>query len=172
MEISLGAAAFWIALAAVLISGGWFKSRSEATKHETIRRIIEKTGEVDEVKLRALFEPPVNPAARARQETIRDILAKTEQVDEALAKELLQPPPNAWDSKPGDGYRAMQVGGTVLLITGLGMVIFFSFVYFAGPAPRVGALFGLGMASVFALLGAGLLCALRFMTPPPKGDRT
>jgi hypothetical protein len=28
----------------VLIAGGWFKTRSEAQKHATLRTIIEKTG--------------------------------------------------------------------------------------------------------------------------------
>ena len=50
--------AFWIALAAVLIAGGWVKSRNEAEKHETLRRLIEKEGAVDEAQMRALLYPP------------------------------------------------------------------------------------------------------------------
>ena len=48
---------FWIALAAVLITGSWFKSRNDAEKHATLRAIIEKNGMVDEAQLRALFGP-------------------------------------------------------------------------------------------------------------------
>ena len=40
MEINVGVAAFWIALAAVIISDHWFKSRREAMKYETIRQIV------------------------------------------------------------------------------------------------------------------------------------
>ena len=38
----MGVVAFWIALAAVLIAGGWAKTRTEAQKHETLRKLIEK----------------------------------------------------------------------------------------------------------------------------------
>jgi hypothetical protein len=60
----MGAAAFWIALAAFLIAAMYFRSRSEATKHETLRQIVEKTGQVDERQLKALFEPPPNAFTR------------------------------------------------------------------------------------------------------------
>jgi hypothetical protein len=59
----MGVVAFWIALAGVLIAGGWFKTRSEAQKHATLRTIIEKTGTVDEEQLRSLLgSPPTRPA--------------------------------------------------------------------------------------------------------------
>ena len=55
----MGAAvAFWVAVAAVLIAGGWFKSRNDAQKYATLRTIIEKNGTADEAQLRALFGPP------------------------------------------------------------------------------------------------------------------
>jgi hypothetical protein len=49
--------AFWIAVAAVLIAGGWFKSRNDAQKYATLRTIIEKNGTADEAQLRTLFGP-------------------------------------------------------------------------------------------------------------------
>lgn len=91
MEISLGAAAFWLALAAVLISGGWFKARSEALKHETLRRLVEKTGQVDEAQLRLLFTPPPPPPMAC------------------------QPPP-----APGEGYRALRIVGVIVASLGIG----------------------------------------------------
>jgi hypothetical protein len=60
----MGAAAFWIGLAAFLIAAMYFRSRSETTKHETLRQIVEKTGQVDERQLKALFEPPPNAFTR------------------------------------------------------------------------------------------------------------
>jgi len=54
----MGAAAFWISLALFLIAAMFFRWRSEQTKHETLRLIVEKTGQVDEAQLKSLFEPP------------------------------------------------------------------------------------------------------------------
>jgi len=53
----MGAAAFWIGLALFLIAAMYFRSRSEAAKHETLRQIVEKTGQVNEAQLKSLFEP-------------------------------------------------------------------------------------------------------------------
>jgi hypothetical protein len=49
--VSLAWAAFWIALAAVIISGRWLKARREALKYE-------KTGRIDEEQFKLLFPPP------------------------------------------------------------------------------------------------------------------
>jgi hypothetical protein len=54
----MGAAAFWISLAAFLIAGMYFRSRNEAAKHETLRQIVEKTGRVEEGQFKSLFDPP------------------------------------------------------------------------------------------------------------------
>ena len=50
-----GAATFWLFIAAAAVAGSWEKARRNAEKHETMRRIIEKTGTVDEAKLKELF---------------------------------------------------------------------------------------------------------------------
>jgi hypothetical protein len=52
-----GALGFWIFLAAIIVVLSWSESRREAEKHETLRRIIEKTGEIDEARLKELFRP-------------------------------------------------------------------------------------------------------------------
>jgi hypothetical protein len=54
----MGAAAFWISLAAFLIAAMYFRSRNETAKHETLRQIVEKTGHVEEGQLKQLFDPP------------------------------------------------------------------------------------------------------------------
>jgi hypothetical protein len=54
---SWGAGAFWLFIAAAAVAGSWEKARRNAEKHETLRRIIEKTGNVDESKLKELFSP-------------------------------------------------------------------------------------------------------------------
>lgn len=55
-----GAGVFWLFIAAAVVAGAWEKVRRNAEKHETLRRIIEKTGAVDEAKLRELFTPSTN----------------------------------------------------------------------------------------------------------------
>ena len=59
MEITnVGSAAFWIMVAAIVIAGDWLRARRETLKHETLRRIVERTGQIDEAQLKALFQPP------------------------------------------------------------------------------------------------------------------
>ena len=191
MEISVGAAAFWIALAAVLVAGGWWKSRSEAQKHETIRRIIEKTGQVDESKLKELFEPPLPDWVRGRIEIIKEI-AKTQPMSDAKIRELLQPPPAPWTDGTmgrGDSYRALRGIGAVIMFIAVGILIAATIascadgsqraapiaVLAAHPAeaPAAPLFVGGAVASVVAALGAGLFYASRFCEKPPpsQGDR-
>ena len=57
--LDLGALGFWLFFAAIFVVSAWAKSRREAEKHETLRRIVEKTGAIDEARLKELFiEPP------------------------------------------------------------------------------------------------------------------
>jgi hypothetical protein len=146
MVISVGAAAFWIALAAVIISGRWYKLRREALKHETIRHMIEKTGRIDEAQLKELFPAPPPPGP--------------------LPPHWFQPP------EQGVGYRTMRVFGTLALFVALGLAICFSILYrFGDPSWRLDAPNGFGVASVVALLGVGLFVASRFVKKPlPQGD--
>src|SRR5262245_744426 len=100
--VNLGAAAFWIALAAVLIAGGWFKSRSEAQNHETLRKIIERTGTVDEAVIKELFcgsKPAVNWAD----------------------PKIWNPPP----SPPGHNFKALRVLGMIVLSIAAAIAVIF-----------------------------------------------
>ena len=55
----LGALGFWLFIAAIIVVSTWAKSRRKAEEHETLRRIVEKTGVVDGAQLKDLFsEPP------------------------------------------------------------------------------------------------------------------
>jgi len=47
---------FWIFVAALIVGGIWKETRLKAEKHETLRRIMEKTGTLDEAKLKELFD--------------------------------------------------------------------------------------------------------------------
>ena len=99
----MGVVAFWIAVAAVLIAGGWFKSRSEAQKQETLRKVIEKTGAVDEALLRQLFPTPA----------VFD--------------------PSAWSRKAqGSAYRTLRVVGTIAMCVAVGLIVFFGPLWLRG----------------------------------------
>jgi hypothetical protein len=53
----IGALGFWLFVAALVVGGMWKESRQQAEKHETLRRIVEKTGVIDEAALKELFSP-------------------------------------------------------------------------------------------------------------------
>jgi hypothetical protein len=60
----LSALGFWIFIAAIIVASTWASSRRKAEEHETLRRIVEKTGEIDEARLKELFkEDPSDESA-------------------------------------------------------------------------------------------------------------
>jgi hypothetical protein len=140
----LGALGFWIFVAVIVVALIWSGARQKAEKHETLRRIVEKTGTIDEEKLNELFAAP--PSV---------------------------------EQKPGSGYRALRIGGTIVMFIGAAVFTFFSLV--AGlvvllgeappaaastspPAEAIAPLFAVGI--VIALVGYGLFFASRFAEPP------
>jgi hypothetical protein len=70
---SWGAAAFWLFIAAAAVAGIWERIRRNAEKHETLRRIIEKTGTVDEAKLKELFNSPTDSDSSVPGEIYRGL---------------------------------------------------------------------------------------------------
>jgi len=141
--VTFGWAAFWIALAAVIISGRWLKARREAMKYDTIVRLAEKTGRIDEEQFKLLFPPP-GP----------------------LPPHWFAPPP------AGQGRMVLRVFGTILMSVGAGLAVLAAvgtWILSDGRfvQPSVGAL---GTAIVLAFLGAGLFMAGRF-APARREDR-
>jgi hypothetical protein len=94
--ISFTWAAFWIALAAVIVSGRWLKARREALKYDALVRLAEKTGRIDEDQWKLLFPPP-GP----------------------LPPHWFAPPP------PGQGRMVLRVFGTIAISVALGLVTVF-----------------------------------------------
>jgi hypothetical protein len=133
----VGAVAFWIALGAVIIAGGYFRSRSEAVKHETLRRIVEKTGQVEEAQFKALYQPPPNP--------------------------WLMPPGR---KAAGGGYRALRVFGALLMFVAAGLALFFTIVGQAHAQSWDHVMIGYACTSIVLLVGAGLYFCSRFMPKP------
>jgi hypothetical protein len=130
------AAAFWIALAVVIIAGAYFRSLKEATKHETLRRIVEKTGQVDERQFKALFEPPPSVWLAPRPRPV------------------------------GRGYRVLRILGTLLMFIAAGLAVFFTIFAQTGTQHWNAVLIGYAGAGLILLLGAGLFFCSRFMPAP------
>jgi hypothetical protein len=133
--------AFWIALAAVLIAGGWVKSRNEAEKHETLRRLIDKGGAVDEAQIRALLYPP-------------QLQAGTPWWVRQRAK--------------GDTHRGLRVVGTIAMCLAIGLIVFFTPLWLRGIEED--AIIGVGFGAVIFALGAGFFIASRFTEKPALDD--
>jgi len=141
--VTFGWAAFWIALAAVIISGRWLKARREAMKYDTIVRLAEKTGRIDEEQFKLLFPPP-GP----------------------LPPHWFAPPP------AGQGRMVLRVFGTILMSAGVGLAILSAVLHGLVPegAAHQASVGALGTAIVLAFLGAGLYIAARF-APSARSDR-
>jgi hypothetical protein len=54
----MGAAAFWIFLAVLVIMGNWRKKNLEYLRHETLRFFVEKNQKLDDAQLSELLNPP------------------------------------------------------------------------------------------------------------------
>jgi len=140
MVISIGAAAFWIALAAVLIAGGINHVRRERLRQETLLKLIQKTGQLDEQQVRALFPPPPPMPAH-----------------------VWGPP------EYPDGRRILKVFGTVALSLGAGLAVFSWVLLKIGePGLQDNAQLGFAWAGLIACFGIGLIVAARFVRPPIK----
>lgn len=79
MEVfSLGSLGFWIFVSALVVGGMWNDARKRADKHETLRRIVEKTGTIDEAKLKELFrddDDEAKPGTNYRSLRITGVIA-------------------------------------------------------------------------------------------------
>jgi hypothetical protein len=147
--MGLGAAAFWISVAAFFIAMGWFKSRADERKQETLLRILEKTGRLDEEQMRLLF-PPAPPAQPL-------------------------PPNHPWvrGAQPGAHRAAMRIFGTLLLSISVGLAVLFLFMMEFGTAEqrvdlREDAAIGSGIAALIACVGIGFFAAALFFPPAVK----
>ena len=143
--ISLGAAAFWIALAAVLIAGGWHKVRREQIKQETLLRLIEKTGRLDEELVKAMFPPPPPPSP--------------------------WPPPWHRPPDPTEAKRQMQGFGAVVFAVGVGLAVLATVLKLFGDVPKQeAAITWFGIAGLVVMLGIGLFASSKFAMGPPPPD--
>lgn len=140
----MAVAAFWLALAAVLIANRWKARHVEAERHATIRLIIEKDPHVDLAKIKDLLYPPPPPFVC---------------------------PPNL--AKPDDEaeeiYGLMRMWGTILMIAAIGLG---SLIIGIGLAQglRNAIPFGAGATVFCFLVGVGLFFSARFVLRGSKTD--
>ena len=140
--MDLGAAAFWIFLAAIIIAGIWRKKHVEAMRHETVRFLIEKNQKLDEAQLAQLINPPPPPSP-----------------------EWLSP-----QHTLGDGWRVLRVFGTILIFIALGLLFADSWRGMVLGIDDKSVLAIATAIPLVAMLGIGLLVASRFVTRPPKSE--
>jgi hypothetical protein len=139
-HLDIGGAAFWIFIAVAVWASAWEKSRRNAEKHETLRRIIDKTGMVDEAKLKELFAAPP-------------------------ASEWWKSPP----SPPGSGYRALRIIGTIIMGIGAALAILFAILSrFGAVGDPHAATIGVSVAFAIAMLGLAFFLSSRFAQPPSE----
>jgi hypothetical protein len=136
----LGGAAFWIFIAVAVAASAWEKARRNAEKHETLRRIIEKTGMVDEARLTELFAPPP-------------------------VSDWWRTPP----ALPGSGYRALRIIGTIVMGCGAALAVMAVLIRQLGPpSAQPGSGIALSMSAAIAFLGLAIFLASRYASPPTR----
>jgi len=131
-SMDFGAFGFWLFIAALVVAGYWKEMRQEAEKHETLRRMMDKTGAVDEAKLKELFNSAVDQ-----------------------------------NSKPGGGYRALRITGTIIMFIGGAIAIFCLAVATLFDGDRSHALAASVVAVGISVVGAGVFVSSRFAELPP-----
>jgi hypothetical protein len=140
--MDIGAAAFWLFLAAIIVGGMWRKKHSEAMRHETVRVLIEKNVKIDEAQLKELLNPTPQPAP-----------------------EWLVP-----KHKPGTGFRVLRISGAIILCIalGLGMMAIWRGIML-GFYDRSVLEIGTAIPLV-TMIGIGLFVASRFVPRPPSNE--
>jgi hypothetical protein len=139
--MNIGAAAFWIFLAAIIIAGIWRKKHNEAMRHETIRFLIEKNQKIDEAQLSQLLNPPPPP------------------------------PPEWLTGTPGDSYRVLRVFGTIVMFIALGLTIVLLWRgmilgFHDESVLNIGT-----AIPIAAVLGIAMFVSARFVTPPANKNK-
>jgi hypothetical protein len=137
----MAVAAFWLALAAVLIANRWRARHVEAERHATIRLLIEKEPHADLAKIKELLYPP--PPAWAW-------------------------PPQPKDD-PVKLHGLMRMWGAILMIGSIGLGGLIMGMGLAKGASNV-VPFGAGVTLFCLLVGAGLFFAARFVLRDVKPD--
>ena len=138
----MGVAAFWIALAAVIIADQWRKKTKEQMRHETVRLLIEKGEAPDHEQLRELLNPTPPPL----------------------------PPNHPWVRRPPGAYKQFRVVGTILMIAAPGVAAMVAGIGYSQALPQaLWVAAGVGLCMFMA--GFALFFVSRFVAPTEKRDQ-
>jgi hypothetical protein len=131
---------FWIFVAAMVVGFIWSDSRKKAERHETLRRILDKTGTIDEARLKQLFtdEDSVTAPAGYAYRGLRITGTIVLFIAAGIATFFL----------------VAAIFGKLFGLTNLFDVV-------------TGLAVGLAVSAAIAMVGLGLFWSSRFATPPP-----
>jgi len=128
--------AFWITIAIIVLASHWFRIRSETLKHETLRLLIEKTGQIGDSQLEALVQSPTpgwlrNPSPGSGYRALR--VLGTIVISVALG--LIVFFSILWLSSPARHDTALvgYTSSSVIALVGIGL--FFSSRFLPAPPP-------------------------------------
>jgi hypothetical protein len=145
-EMNLGAVAFWVFLAAVVIVINWRNKHREAMKYEMARFLIERNQKLDENQIMELLNPPPPPT------------------------------PEWLVHKPGYAYRGLRATGAAIIFVALGLALLALWRGILLGMHDKSVLEISTAVPLTAMLGAGLFFAARYCARPisesDKDDRT
>lgn len=140
--MGIDVAAFWLAIAAVIVAWTWRRRHTEALRHETLRVMIQKNEVIDEKLLSEILNPP------APDDEWRHV------------------------AKPGSAYRVFRFLGTLIMIAspGVGIITVLATYFEEGVIEGdILAPVGFGAGMVTLIAGLAFFVAARFLEKP-QGD--
>ncbi len=139
--MDLGPLGFWIFIAAIVVAGIWSTVRQKAEKHETLRRIVEKTGTIDEAKLKELFSDPPSEESK---------------------------PGYGYRVARVIGTITMFIGAGIAMFATIAVGLGKAFAVTEMFHDRGGWVAAFAISAAITLLGLGIFFSSRFCEPPPR----
>jgi hypothetical protein len=136
----MGAAAFWIFLAVLVVMVNWRRKHRESLRHETLRFLVEKNQRLDDAQLSELLNP--KPA----------------------------PPPEWLVHKPGYAYKGLRAFGIVSIFLAIGLACVTAWCAMLLGHYHVSVLGLGVAVPLLAMTGIGLFVSARFVSPPPPDE--
>lgn len=137
----MGAAAFWIFLAVLVVMVNWKTKHRESLRHETLRFLVERNQKLDDAQLSELLNP--KPC----------------------------PPPEWLVHKPGYAYKGLRATGVVFIFLAIGLAIVAAWcTLLLGMRHNSVLGLGIAVP-LMAMTGIGLFISARFVTPPPSDEK-
>jgi hypothetical protein len=138
----MGAAAFWIFLAVLVVMVNWRNKHRESLKHETLRFLVEKNQKLDDAQLSELLNPKPGP------------------------------PPEWLVHKPGYAYKGLRATGVIFVFLAIALAVIAAWCAMMLGMHHDSVLgLGVAVPLIL-MTGVGLFVSARFVTPPPPDKNT